>query len=228
MAESMEEEGVSGERVMRAEAALRIDGEGWEGPGGGGAGMRRMLSIRRAVGERRWVRVGLVVEGGSEVRCRVGFGWGLEDSESVGVSSVAVYGGLKGKEGAVPESSSEYASFDFPNGAEFSNASSPVFPSLNRLFSRSPSPPGPPNTPPSSSPLSNAASRFRFLPGGPAAPPRVLGGGPVKCRLPGPLGGPPLIPLNPPPPRGPFPPNPPPPPCSECSGSSSKEATKSL
>lgn len=68
MAESMEEEGVSGERVMRAEAALRMAGEGWEGPGGGGAGIRRMLSMRRVVGERRCVRVALVVEGGSEVR----------------------------------------------------------------------------------------------------------------------------------------------------------------
>lgn len=83
---------------MRAEAALRMAGEGWEGPGGGGAGIRRMLSMRRVVGERRCVRVALVVEGGSEVRWRVGFGWGLEDSESVDVN-VAVYRGkcrLKG------------------------------------------------------------------------------------------------------------------------------------
>lgn len=94
MAESMAEEGVSGERVMRAEAALRMEGEGWEGPGGGGAGMRRMLSMRRVVGERRSVRVGLVVEGGRQVRWRVGFGWGLEDSESVDVSA-AIYRGRR-------------------------------------------------------------------------------------------------------------------------------------
>lgn len=90
MAESMEEEGVSEERVARADAALRMAGEGWEGPGGGGAGIKRILSMRRAVGERSCVRVVLVVEGGSEVRWRVGFGWGLEDSESVDVNG-AVY-----------------------------------------------------------------------------------------------------------------------------------------
>lgn len=73
---------------MRADAALRMEGEGWEGPGGGSAGMRRILSMRRAVGERRCVRMDLVVEGGSEVRWRVGFGWGFEDSESVDVSNV--------------------------------------------------------------------------------------------------------------------------------------------
>lgn len=79
----MSEEGVSGERVISAEAALRIEGEGWEGPGGGGAGMMRIESILRGVVERRVVSVGLVVEGGREVSWRVGLGWGLEVSESV-------------------------------------------------------------------------------------------------------------------------------------------------
>jgi hypothetical protein len=70
----MSEDGVSAERVTRAEAALRTEGDGWDGPGGGGAGMMRMESILRGVEASRLVKTGFVVDGGSDVRCSVGLG----------------------------------------------------------------------------------------------------------------------------------------------------------
>jgi hypothetical protein len=83
-AASMSETGVSCERVTSADAALRADGEGCDGPGGGGAGMMRIESIFSDVGASRSVIVGLVTFGGSGERRRVGFGCGAA-SESIDI-----------------------------------------------------------------------------------------------------------------------------------------------
>jgi hypothetical protein len=53
---------------------LRIDGEGIDGPGGGGAGIIRMESILSAVEERRSVIAVFEIVGGMELRRSVGFG----------------------------------------------------------------------------------------------------------------------------------------------------------
>jgi hypothetical protein len=85
----------------------------------------------------------------------------------------------------IPESSSRSCRFDAE--PEFSNANKPVFESFIRRFSLSLNPAAEtaaeddslPNTPPtSSSSLSNASPKFRFLGGG---------GGPEKWRRPGPI-----------------------------------------
>lgn len=60
--------------VTSADAALRTDGEGRDGPGGGGAGTMRIESSLRAVDESSSVIVALVMFGGSELRRSVGFG----------------------------------------------------------------------------------------------------------------------------------------------------------
>lgn len=67
---------------MRAEEALRTEGEGWDGPGGGGAGMMRMESSLRGVEESRSVIACFVILGGRELRRIVGLGWGTAVSES--------------------------------------------------------------------------------------------------------------------------------------------------
>jgi hypothetical protein len=70
----MSDAGVSEVRVTSADAALRIDGEGIDGPGGGGAGIIRMESILSEVEERRSVIAVFVMVGGMELRRSVGFG----------------------------------------------------------------------------------------------------------------------------------------------------------
>lgn len=67
-AASISEDGVSEERVISAEAALRMEGDGCDGAGGGGAGTMVIESIFRGVDEKSAVRVALVVFGGRVLR----------------------------------------------------------------------------------------------------------------------------------------------------------------